>query len=51
MTPRKGLGVEEKKILELFFKKIGVSMRNWVDSPQDMDSWKVFMNVALNFVT
>ena len=30
------------------FKEIGVSTRNWVDSTQDRDYWRVLVNVTLN---
>jgi hypothetical protein len=28
--------------------EMGIYTRNWVDSAQDRDYWKVLMNVALN---
>ena len=29
-------------------KEIGINMRNWVDSCQDRDYWRVLLNAALN---
>ena len=29
-------------------KEIGISTRNWVDSAQDREYWRVILNVALN---
>ena len=29
-------------------EEIGINMRNWVDSTQDRDYWKAFVNAALN---
>ena len=36
------------KNIRMDFKEIGVNTRNWVDSAQDMDNWRVFVNAALN---
>ena len=33
--------------IRMDLKEIGINMRNWVDSAQDRDYWRV--NVALNF--
>ena len=37
---------EDNIIIDL--KEIGIG-RNWVDSAQDSDYWRVLMNAALNF--
>ena len=29
-------------------KEMGINMRNWIDSGQDRDYWRVLMNAALN---
>ena len=29
-------------------KEVGVNMRNWVDSTQDMEYWRVLLNEVLN---
>ena len=29
-------------------EEIGINVKNWVDSAQDGDYWRVFVNVALN---
>ena len=29
-------------------KEIGINMRNWIDSPQDMDYWRALVTTALN---
>ena len=29
-------------------KEIGINTRNWVDSVQDKDYWRTFVNVALD---
>ena len=29
-------------------KEIGINSRNWVDSTQDRDYWRAFLNPALN---
>ena len=31
-----------------YLKEIGINTRNWVDSAQDRDYWRVLVNVALN---
>ena len=33
------------------FKEIGINMRNWVDSAQDIDYWRTLANAALNLRT
>ena len=35
--------------IRIDLKEIGVSRRNWVDSAQDRDYWRVLMNTASNF--
>ena len=34
--------------IRMDLKEIGINMRNWVDSAEDMDYWRVFVNVTLN---
>ena len=34
--------------IRMDIKKIGVNMRNWVDSAQDRNYWSVLVNAALN---
>ena len=34
--------------IRMYLKEIGISARNWVDSAQDMDYWRVLVNAALN---
>ena len=29
-------------------KEIGINTRNWVDSAQDRDYWRILVNVTLN---
>ena len=29
-------------------KEIGINSRNWIDSAQDRDYWRVLLNAALN---
>ena len=29
-------------------KEMGINMRNWVDTAQDRDYWRVLVNAALN---
>ena len=35
--------------IRMDLKEIGINMRNWVDSAEDMDYWRVFVNVAFKF--
>ena len=37
---------EDNRRMDL--KEMGVSTRNWVDSVQDSDYWRVLVNAALN---
>ena len=34
--------------IRMDLKGIGINTRNWVDSAQDRDYWRVLVNVALN---
>ena len=34
--------------IRIYFKKIGIDTRNWVDSAQDRDYWRSLVNTALN---
>jgi hypothetical protein len=34
--------------IRMYLKEIGISTRNWVDSPQDKDHWRAVMNAVLN---
>ena len=34
--------------IRMDLKKISINTRNWVDSVQDRDYWKAFLNAALN---
>ena len=36
-------------IIRVDLKEIGFDTRNWVDSAQDRDYWRVFVNAANNF--
>ena len=35
-------------IIRMEFRGIGINTRNWVDSTQDRDYWRVLVNAALN---
>ena len=34
--------------IRMILKEIGINMRNWVDSAQNTDYWRAFVNAALN---
>ena len=34
--------------IRIDLKEIGINMKNWIDSSQDRDNWRVLVNVALN---
>ena len=34
--------------IRINLKEIGINMRNWVDSVQDMDYWRALVSAALN---
>ena len=34
--------------IRMNIKKIGINARNWVDSGQDRDYWRVLVNATLN---
>jgi hypothetical protein len=34
--------------IRMDLKELGINTRNWVDSAQDRDYWRVLVNVALN---
>ena len=34
--------------IRMYLKEIGINTRNWVDSAQDSDYWRVLVNAALN---
>ena len=34
--------------IKMDLKEIGVSVRSWIDSTQDRDYWRAFVNAALN---
>ena len=34
--------------IRIDLKEIGINIRNWVDSAQDSDYWRVLVNEALN---
>jgi hypothetical protein len=34
--------------IRMDLKEIGITKRNWVDSPQDRDYWRAVVNVALS---
>ena len=42
--PRRGW----KDNIIMVLKEMGVSTRNWIDSTQDKDYWRVLVNAALN---
>ena len=37
-----------KDNIRMDLEEIGISIRNWVDSAQDRDYWRAFVNAALN---
>ena len=34
--------------IRMYLKEIGINTLNWVDSAQDIDYWRAFVNVAVN---
>ena len=34
--------------IRMDLKEMGINTRNWIDSAQDMDYWRVLVNAALN---
>jgi hypothetical protein len=34
--------------IRMYLKEIGINTRNWVDSAQDRDYWRVLVSAALN---
>ena len=36
--------------IRMYLKEIGINTRNWADSAQDMDYWRVFENEAFNLL-
>ena len=34
--------------MRINLKEVSINTRNWVDSAEDKDSWKVLVNVAFN---
>ena len=37
-----------KDNIRMYLKEIAINTRNWVDSAQDRDYWRTFVNAALN---
>ena len=33
----------------MYIKENGVNMRNWIDSAQDTDYWRILANMTFNF--
>ena len=46
--PWQRLGVDGRTIFRMDLEEIGTNTRNWFDSAQDMDYWRVLVNAALN---
>ena len=38
-----------EETITMDFKEIIISMRNWLDSAQDMDYWRALLNATLNY--
>ena len=34
--------------VRMILKEIGINTRNWVDSAQDRDYWRAFLNATMN---
>ena len=39
-----------KDNIRMHLKEIGINTRNWVDSAQNRDYWRVLVNAALNLL-
>ena len=44
----KEYGSDFKIIIRMNLKKIGINMRNWVESAKDRDYWRALVNARLN---
>ena len=52
LTGRRPLGRPSRRWednIRTHLKEIDINTRNWVDSTQDRDYWRAFVNAALNF--
>ena len=34
--------------IRMYLKEIGINVRSWIDSAQDMDYWRALVDAALN---
>ena len=51
LTEKRPLGRPRRRWegnIRMDLEEIGINAGNWVDSAQDMDYWRVFVNEALN---